>query len=278
MMQDLEKELKLIADEVRRLIIEVAYRSKSAHVGTSLSCVDLMVSLYFHELYIDKRDWRNRDMFVLSKAHAAMALYAVLTVKGLIDRETFLNYMQDGGTLPAHLDRFTAEGIEVSAGSLGHGFNMALGMAHGYKIRQDKRKVFTLIGDGESEEGSIWEGALFAAKLGIDNFTALLDYNNLQGYDRPNDICYYEPIEDKWRAFGWEVCRINGHSFPDILDALKRPNNGRPKIIVADTIKGKGVSFMEDELKWHYFIVTKDYKEKAMQDLCKDKDEEYGCQ
>ncbi|MFQ5861543.1 MAG: transketolase [Candidatus Brocadiales bacterium] len=262
-----EEKLSLIAKEVRKLIIEVAHRSKSAHVGTSLSCVDLMVSLYFHELHIDEKSWHNRDIFVLSKAHAAMALYAVLTIKGFIDKETFLNYMQDDGTLPAHLDRFTAKGIEVSAGSLGHGFNTALGMAYGFKTKGDKRNVFVLIGDGESEEGSIWEGALFAPKLGINNFTAILDYNNLQGYGRPNEICHYEPVEDKWKAFGWEVCRINGHNFSEIIQALKRPNNGRPKIIIADTTKGKGVSFMEDELKWHYFIVTKDYKEKAMRDF-----------
>ncbi|ODS30338.1 MAG: hypothetical protein SCARUB_04555 [Candidatus Scalindua rubra] len=274
-MKKTDKKLEMISREVRRLMIEVAYRSKSAHVGTSLSCVDLMVSLYFHALHIDKKNWHTRDIFVLSKAHAAMALYAVLTVKGFMDKKTFFSYMQNEGSLPAHLDRFSTKGIEISAGALGHGFNMALGMAYGMKIRHDKRKVFVLIGDGESEEGSIWEGALFAPKLGINNLTAILDYNNLQGYGRPSEICQYEPIVDKWKAFGWEVCRINGHNFSEIVCALKVPNNGRPKIIVADTIKGKGVSFMEDELKWHYYIVTENHKEKAMKELSKGKDEKY---
>jgi len=266
-MRNTEKELISIAKEARKLIIEVAHRSKSAHVGSSLSCVDLLVALYFDELTINEKDWLNRDIFVLSKAHAAMALYAVLTVKGIIDKETFLNYLQNDGTLPAHLDRFSAKGIEVSAGSLGHGFNMALGMAYGYKIKQDNRRVCALIGDGESEEGSIWEGALFASKLGIDNFTAILDYNNLQGYGKPNEICSYEPVIDKWKAFGWEPYRINGHNFVEINNAFKEPNNGKPKIIIAETVKGKGVSFMENELKWHYFIVTDELREKAMQDL-----------
>jgi transketolase len=140
-------------------------------------------------------------------------------------------------------------------------------MAYGYKIRNEKRRIFVLIGDGESEEGSIWEGALFASKLGIDNFTAILDFNNLQGYGRPKDICYFEPIVKKWRSFGWCVCRINGHNFKEIISAFKKPNNGKPKIIIADTIKGKGISFMENELKWHYFCVTEELKEKALKDL-----------
>jgi len=180
----LNKNLAKIAQEARKLIIEVAWRSKSVHVGPALSCVDLLVALYFHELNISEKDWANRDIFVLSKAHAAMALYAILTMKGIISREIFMGYLQNDGTLPAHLDRFTSKGIEVSAGSLGHGFNMALGMAYGYKARGDKRKIYTLIGDGESQEGSIWEGALFGSKLGLDNFTAIMDYNNLQGYGR----------------------------------------------------------------------------------------------
>ncbi len=261
------EKLSLISKEVRKLVIEAAARSKSAHVGSSLSCVDLLVSLYFHEMNIDQKDWNKRDIFILSKAHAAMALYAVLTIKGFIDKKTFEGYLQNDGTLPAHLDRFTAKGIEVSAGSLGHGFNMALGMAYGYKIKKDKRKVFVLIGDGESQEGSIWEGALFAPKLGIDNLTAILDYNNLQGYGRPKELCQFEPVIDKWKAFGWEAYRVNGHNFTEIVNALKKPNNGKPKIILADTIKGKGVHFMEDEMKWHYFIVTDELKEKALQDL-----------
>lgn len=263
----MEKELTLIANEVRKLIIEVAWRSKSAHVGSSLSCVDLLVALYFYELNVNEKDWSNRDIFVLSKAHAAMALYAILTMKGIISRETFMGYLQNDGTLPAHLDRFTSKGIEVSAGSLGHGFNIALGMAYGYKVRRDKRKIYTLIGDGESQEGSIWEGALFGSKLGLDNFTAIMDYNNLQGYGRSRELCSFEPVKSKWEAFGWYAIEIDGHDICAIREAFGIDSSGKPKIIIAHTIKGKGVSFMEDQLIWHYYIVTDEHRDKALREL-----------
>ena len=263
-----EKKLKEIAQEVRRLVIEVACKSKSAHVSSSLSCVDLLVSLYFHQLRIKEKDWDNRDIFVLSKAHAAMALYATLTAKGFISKEDFEQYFQNDGTLPAHLDRFSHKAIEVSCGSLGHGFNMALGMAYGYLLKKDKRKVYVLIGDGESQEGSIWEGAMFASKLGIDNLTAIVDYNDLQGYGCPTKICSFEPVLDKWKAFGWQPYKVDGHNFKEIVSAFKKPHHGKPKVIVAKTIKGKGVSFMENEMKWHYYVVTDELREKALKELC----------
>jgi transketolase len=265
----LNKNLAKIAQEARKLIIEVAWRSKSVHVGPALSCVDLLVALYFHELNINEKDWANRDIFVLSKAHAAMALYAILTMKGIISREIFMGYLQNDGTLPAHLDRFTSKGIEVSAGSLGHGFNMALGMAYGYKARGDKRKIYTLIGDGESQEGSIWEGALFGSKLGLDNFTAIMDYNNLQGYGRAREICSFEPIKSKWESFGWHAIEIDGHDIRAVKEAFVENSSGKPKIIIAHTTKGKGVSFMEDQLIWHYYIVTDEHRNKALQELDK---------
>jgi transketolase len=267
------KELVKIADSVRQRIIELACSSGSGHVGPSLSCVDILVCLFFNEMNIEKNRWRSRDLFVLSKGHAAMALYSVLAEKGLISKKTLFGYLKDNGTLPAHLDRFTVRGVEVSAGSLGHGFNIGLGMAYGLKLKKSPRRVFAVIGDGESQEGSIWEGALFAPKLGIDNFTAIMDYNNLQGYGRPREICHFEPVADKWKAFGWQVHRVDGHSFPELKKALRTPSRGKPKIIVADTTKGKGVSFMEDEMKWHYFIVTEELKEAALKCLCEEKHE-----
>ena len=260
--------LQKISKEIRRLIIEVANLSKSAHVGSSLSCVDLLSALYFKQLLIDETNWEARDIFVLSKAHAAMALYATLTRKGLIGGKQFLGYFQNEGTLPGHLDRLKGKGVEVSAGALGHGFNIALGMAHGYKLKNDKRRVYSIIGDGESMEGSIWEGAMFASKLGIDNFTAFMDHNDLQGYGRTTQLCQFEPIVDKWKSFGWETFRVNGHDFREILQALDAPHQGKPKMIIADTVKGKGVSFMANELKWHYFIVTDELKEQALRELC----------
>jgi transketolase len=259
--------LQKISKEIRRLIIEVANLSKTAHVGSSLSSVDLLSVLYFNKLLINESNWETRDIFVLSKAHAALALYSTLTLKGFIARKELLGYFQDKGTLPGHLDRLKGKGVEVSTGALGHGFNIALGMAYGYKLKNDKRQVYSIIGDGESMEGSIWEGALFAPTLEVDNFTAFLDHNNLQGYGRTTELCHFEPIVDKWKAFGWETFRVNGHDFLEIIQALDAPHKGKPKMIIADTIKGKGVSFMENAMKWHYFMVSDEHKKQALREL-----------
>jgi transketolase len=211
--------------------------------------------------------WESRDIFILSKAHAAMALYAALAEKGIIGREQLETYYLDGGSLPAHLDRFTAPGIECSAGSLGHGFSIGLGMAYGFKRRGEDRKVFVLLGDGEAQEGSVWEGALFAPRLGIDNIIAIMDCNNLQGYGRPREICFFDSMADKWRAFGWTVDCVDGHDAAALRNALTASSNGRPHMVLATTIKGKGISFMEDQLIWHYYIVTAEHRERALREL-----------
>ncbi len=243
----------------------MAHDSKSAHVGSSLSCVDILTVLYFDILKLEP--WENRDVFILSKAHGAMALYAALAETGIINENLLKGYLKNDGTLPAHLDRFTAKGVEVSAGSLGHGFNMGLGIAYGFKKRNLKRKVYVLIGDGESQEGSVWEGALFGSKLGLDNFTVILDYNNLQGYGRAKEICSYEPVRDKWEAFGWNTAIVNGHDISALRQVFKERTKNKPNIIIADTVKGKGVSFMENKLEWHYYIVTGEHKDKALREL-----------
>lgn len=254
-----------ISKEIRKTIIELAHKSKSPHVGSSLSCVDILTVLYFDVLNL--QPWEKRDIFILSKAHAAMSLYSTLATRGIMDKKLLQGYYQNEGTLPAHLDRFTAKGVEVSAGSLGHGFNMGLGMAFGFKKKKQDRKVYALIGDGESQEGSIWEGALFGSKLGLDNFTAIMDYNNLQGYGRARELCSFEPIKSKWEAFGWHAIETNGHDLDAIKGALCEATNGKPKIIIAHTTKGKGVSFMEDQLIWHYYIVADEYRDKALREL-----------
>jgi len=243
----------------------MAERSGSPHVGSCLSCVDILVSLYFGILRLDP--WSQRDVFILSKGHAAMALYSTLALKGFFQADFLKGYYQNKGTLPAHLDRFTGRGVEVSAGSLGHGFNMGLGMAYGFKKKKSGRRVFALIGDGESQEGSIWEGALFAPKMGLDNFTGIIDCNNLQGYGRPKEVCAYEPIREKWQAFGWKTLEVDGHSHTDLIAALKEGNQGKPKMIIARTVKGKGVSFMEDQLIWHYYLVTEEHRSRALNEL-----------
>lgn len=253
------------ASDIRRSILRMANRSKSPHVGSALSCVDILSTLYFGELRLDP--WEERDLFILSKAHAAMALYAVLAARGVLTESALDGYGVDGGTLPAHLDRFSAAGVEVSAGSLGHGFGIGLGWAHGLKVRGSRRRVFALIGDGEAQEGAIWEGALFAAKLGLSNFTAIVDDNNQQGYGRSREICSWEPVKAKWEAFGWCAVEADGHDHRSLRDAFLLDPGGRPKIVLAKTVKGKGVSFMEDKMIWHYYVVTDDHLAAALREL-----------
>lgn len=250
---------------IRREVIEMAYRSKGPHVGSALSCADILACLYSGILRRDP--WEERDIFILSKAHAAMALYAALAITGTIPREMLETYHQDNGSLPAHLDRFSAPGIECSAGSLGHGFNVGLGMACGFKRQASSRRVFVLVGDGESQEGSIWEGAMFAPRLGLDNVTAIMDCNNLQGYGRPRDLCSFEPMAAKWESFGWQVLTVDGHDCVALERALTHPHQGKPRMILATTVKGKGVSFMEDQLIWHYYVVTAAHRDRALEEL-----------
>ena len=254
-----------MAKEIRRKIIEMANKSQGPHVGSCLSCVDILTVLYFNVMNLEP--WEKRDIFILSKGHAAMALYSTLAFRGIINKDILEGYYQNDGSLPAHLDRFAAKGVEVSAGALGHGFNIGLGIAHGFKKKKEERKIYALIGDGEAEEGSIWEGALFAPKLGLDNFTGIMDHNNLQGYGRPRDLCCFDPIKTKWAAFGWHVTEVNGHDLKGLKSALLEDTHGKPKMVIAYTIKGKGVSFMEDQLVWHYYVVTNELKEKALKEL-----------
>lgn len=257
--------IKNISVNIRRTIIELAHRSKCPHVGSSLSCADILTVLYFKKMNFEP--WAGRDIFILSKAHAEMALYAILAEKGILNKDFLNSFCENNGKLPGHLDRSSAKGIEVSGGSLGHGFNIGIGLAYGFKKKNKKSNVYVVIGDGETEEGSIWEGALFAPKLGVDNFTAILDYNNLQGYGKPRDICYFEPVRDKWEAFGWHVIEADGHDFGELESALNSDSCGTPKLIIAHTTKGKGVSFMENELIWHYYIVTDEHKKIALGEL-----------
>lgn len=257
--------LTKIAKELKRDIINIANKSQSPHVGSALSCIDILCVLYYKILKLE--DWENRDIFILSKAHAAMALYAILTKKGIMHKDMIDGYYQNNGTLPTHLDITNSDGIEVSAGSLGHGFNIGLGMAYSYKKSNINRKVYAVIGDGESQEGSIWEGAMFASFLQLSNFTAILDYNNLQGYGRANEICSFEPIVQKWESFGWYVIAVDGHNHTELENALNKDSGNKPKIIIAKTTKGKDVSFMEDQLIWHYYMVTDEHKRQAIKEL-----------
>jgi len=257
-------DFKKTATEIRKNIIHIANLSKSPHVGSALSCVDILTVLYFDVLRLD--NYEERDRFILSKAHAAMALYATLYEKGFLTKEEFESYFQNGGLLPAHLDRKTNKYIEVSAGSLGHGLPIGCGMAYSFKMKKSTRRVYVLMGDGESQEGSVWEAAMIAPKLNLDNLTVIIDRNNLQGYGRASELVSYEPIDEKFRAFNWDVFRVDGHDYEELKRVLNI-NSERPKAIIADTVKGKGVDFMEDKLIWHYYVVSDEIKQKAFECL-----------
>lgn len=258
--------LQEISKNIRINILKIAHTSKGPHAGTALSCVDMLAVLYFKILNIPSFGDPNRDVFILSKGHGAMALYATLHEKGWLSQEDFFSYYQNDGALPAHLDRDTHEAIEVSSGSLGHGLPMALGFAYSKKLKGLSGRVFVIMGDGEAQEGSVWEAAMLAPQMGLDNLVVLIDRNNLQGYGRPSELVSYESLDEKFKGFNWETKRINGHDYNEIENALNAASR-KPIAIICDTVKGKGVSFMEDELKWHYFIVTDEFLEQGIAEI-----------
>ena len=260
------KELELMSKKIRKHILKMTNYSKSPHIGAALSIVEILVTLYFQILKTDPSNISlNRDRFVLSKAHASAALYAILAEKGYFPKSYLDKYYVNNGILPGHLDRFSVPGIEFSAGSLGHGFSASIGMALGLKS-SPPCNVFTLIGDGESNEGSIWEGAMLASHLSLNNLTAILDYNKIQSFGRTNDVINQEPIEKRWSSFGWNVIEVNGHSFEELLNAFEVKTT-KPKMIIAHTVKGKGVSFMENKLEWHYKSPNQEQYEMALKEL-----------
>ena len=236
--------LKKLAKVAREDIIRMSLHAKSAHMGGSLSCVEILVALYFKIMNIFPKEPENqeRDRLIFSKAHDAKALYATLAERGFFGRKILEGYELDGGRLPGHTTRHCVPGVEVSAGALGHGLSMAAGMA--YVGKQDNRKfrVFTILSDGECDEGSTWEAILFAGHHGLDNLVAIVDYNKLQGFGFTKDVLDLEPFAAKWLSFGWEVKEINGHNFKEIVGILsKLPlKTGKPSVIIAHTIKGLG--------------------------------------
>lgn len=259
------------AKEIRKSIISMLREAGSGHPGGSLSAADIMSVLYFHEMKIDPVDPQKheRDRFVLSKGHAAPVLYAALAEKGFIAKEDLLSLRKIGSKLQGHPDMRKVPGVEISTGSLGQGLSAANGMALAGKIDGASYRVYALIGDGECEEGQIWEAAMFAAHYKLDNLVAFLDHNGLQIDGRISDVMSPEPLDEKWRAFGWEVQVINGHFLPDIISALNhaRETKGKPSMIVANTIKGKGVSFMEDAVGWHGVAPKPEEAERALAEL-----------
>lgn len=244
-----------LARDIRRIAVSAVYRAGSGHPGGSLSCADLLAALYGAELYIPRDDpgSNNRDRFILSKGHAAPALYAAWAACGLLPVETALSLRKLGSRAQGHPHVIDMPLAETSTGSLGQGFSVAVGMALGLAHLRSPARVYALLGDGECQEGEVWEAAMSAAHFGLSNLCAIVDYNKLQSDDRNANIMGLEPFDAKWRAFGWSVREIDGHDMGAVLGALSaaRKDGEKPTVVIAHTVKGKGVPYMEDQPAWH---------------------------
>ncbi len=252
MEKNLEKMIQL-AQKVRIHVLDMVNYAQSSHIGASYSIIEILVTLYFKILKINPKEPNdpNRDKFILSKAHGSCALYAVLAESKFFPLEILKKYYIDGGVLPGHLDKESAPGIEHSMGSLGHGLPFGVGLAYANKIDHNEGQIYVLIGDGECNEGTIWEAAMFAGHHKLNNLTVIIDYNKIQSFGRVDEIMNLEPFGKKWESFNWEIYEVDGHNFEQLITALEVEST-KPKAIIANTIKGKGVSFMENKLEWHY--------------------------
>ena len=263
--------LSKIANNVRIGIIEEVYNAKCGHPGGSLSIADILAYLYFVEMRIDPKDPKkaDRDRFVLSKGHTAPALYATLAERGYFPKEDLKTLRKTSSYLQGHPEMKGVPGVDMSTGSLGQGFSTACGMALSAKKSGDDYRVYTIVGDGESQEGQVWEAAMFAAHYKLDNLVAVIDWNGLQIDGPITEVMNPTPHDDKLRAFGWNVISIDAHDFNQIEDAFRqaRECNGKPTAIIAKSIKGKGVSYMENACEWHGQAPKEDLYRVAIGDL-----------
>jgi transketolase len=261
----------VFARKIRGHALRMVHRTNSSHIGSGLSMADLIGVLYTSVLNLRPAEpkWPERDRFILSKGHAAAMLYSALAQRGFFPVDWLDRYCEAGNPLAGHVTHCKVPGVEVSSGSLGHGLGLGCGMALAGKADKARWNVYVLLSDGECDEGSIWEAALFAPHHKLDNLTAIVDYNKIQSFGSVRDVLDLEPFAEKWRAFGWDVSEIDGHNHDQIEDALARRGNpsGRPRLILAHTIKGKGVSFMESQLAWHYKSPSADQLEQALKEL-----------
>lgn len=269
-MRDINQ-LKEVARELRRSIISMISLAKSGHPGGSLSIVEILTALYYDCMNIDPKNpkMNGRDRLVLSKGHSAPALYAVLAEKGYFPKEELSTLRKYGSILQGHPDMKKVPGVEISTGSLGQGLSVANGMALNGKIFNENYRVYAILGDGEVQEGQIWEAAMTSSHYKLDNLCVFLDSNNLQIDGNVNEIKNVEPLDKKWEAFGWNVIKIDGHCFDEIFDALDRAKEvkGKPTMIIAKTIKGKGVSFMENVCGFHGSAPNEEETKKALEEL-----------
>lgn len=241
-----------IAQQIRRIILEQSKRASVGHIGSALSVADILAVLYGRVLRVERADDHERDRFVLSKGHAALALYAALHLKGRLDERALGTFCADGTSLGVHPDT-VLPGIDYSTGSLGHGLGVAAGYALAARKQSSVRQVFALLSDAECNEGSVWESIAFAAHHRLTNLVAIIDANGQQALGYTDEILSFSPLADRWRAFQWDAREVDGHDHEQLADAMSRPSvGGAPRVVIARTTFGKGVSFMERQVKWHY--------------------------
>lgn len=258
-----------LARKVRRSVVEMTHLGSSSHVGSALSIADIVAVLYKDILHTDSADAQlaERDRFILSKGHAGAAVYAVLAHSGFFPVETLDQHYQDGSILSGHVSHKGVPGVELSTGSLGHGLGVAVGMAKAAALQQRDHRVVCLLSDGECDEGSNWEAILFAAHHRLNNLTAIVDYNKIQSLDSVAKTLGLEPFVDKWTAFGWRVTEVDGHDHGELRQALSTSPQGKPHCVICHTVKGKGVSFMENSVLWHYRTPQDEEYDAAVKEL-----------
>lgn len=259
------------AKKIRGYVLTMLYKGQSAHAGSNLSAVDIIAVLYKNILNIDPKnpEWEDRDRFIMSKGHGAAVVYAALALKGFFPISWLDTYYQDDGKLAGHITKMNVPGIEFSTGSLGHGLPFACGVALAGKRDKKKYRAFVIISDGEMDEGSNWEAFLFAPHHKLDNLIVIMDYNKIQSLASVKDTLNLEPVADKLKAFGWSVKEINGHNYKEIESMLTNipAEKEKPLFVIANTIKGKGVSFMENTVEWHYKNLDEKLLDRAFNEL-----------
>jgi transketolase len=262
-------ELDKVCGLVRRDILTISYNAQMGHVGSAFSVVEILVALYFGVMKINPKDplGEDRDRFILSKGHAASALYSVLSKKGFFSEKVLHSFLKDGSKLLVHPEWNNLAGVEHGTGSLGHGLSVGVGMAYAAKLASKNYRVYVLLSDSEMQEGEIWEAAMFASHHKLDNLVVVADCNGTQGLGKVDEILKIEPLEDKWKSFGFRASSLDGHNIVTLINELKKPFNARPKIVLAKTVIGKGVSFMEGDFRWHYYNPKKDQLERAFEEL-----------
>ena len=261
--------LREISADIRVSVVNTIAGPRMGHIGGDFSVTDILVTLFFDVLRYraDEPDWQDRDRFILSKGHCSAALYSVLARAGYFSPDLLADFMAPLSPLNGHPNRRKVKGVEANTGPLGHGLPIGVGCAIAARIAKADWRTYVVLGDGELQEGSNWEAAMFAGHRGLDNLTAIVDRNRLQQGARTEDTNALEPLADKWRAFGWDVHEVGGHDHAALLAAIEAPRVGRPRFLIANTTKGKGVSFIEDRVEWHHKVPSSEQAVQAIQEL-----------